>query len=137
MLSDFENDLNIITHCINNEDDQKCRCINLSNNLEVYSKSSFSPAYCWYSPCNDINNYKTSIIKSERQYCNITICEISVDDIKLNDNGNVQITNDCISTINPIINFSQSIIDLSTIELPNLLINFIFPITIILLLIIL
>lgn len=131
-LSDYEYDQKVLEYCKNNRTDSKCQCLLLDSLISLYSKSSYSSPYCWYTPCKNSDNYITSLIKAEQTYCNITICEISIGDIILNDNGNLRANNDCVSSINPIFAFSQRIINFSDIEIPNLIINFIYPLTVIL-----
>jgi hypothetical protein len=132
MSSDFENDRKIIEYCNNNKSDSKCQCLSLDNTINLYSKSSFSPVYCWFSPCRNPDNYITSIIKAEQNYCNVTICEISIGDILLNDNGNITAKNDCVRNINPILSFIQVVIELINFDIPFSNINLIYPIIIIL-----
>ncbi|CCU55836.1 putative late 16kDa membrane protein (Cop-J5L) [Choristoneura biennis entomopoxvirus] len=131
MLSDYENDITMFEYCNNNKNDIKCQCLIINDNIDVFSKSSYAPYFCWYSPCRNNENYITSLIKSEQKYCNITVCEISVNDIILSDNGNITITNDCARNINPIYSLSQTIVSLTSFDVPNLLVNFFYPVVII------
>ncbi|AAG02938.1 hypothetical protein AMV232 [Betaentomopoxvirus amoorei] len=131
MLSNYENDNKMIEYCNNNKDDIKCQCLIVNDNIDVFSKSSYAPYFCWYSACRNNENYITSLIKSEQQYCNITVCEISVTDIVLNDNGNLTVTNECASNINPIYSLSQIIVNLTSFDIPNLFVSFFYPIVII------
>ncbi|CCU56456.1 putative late 16kDa membrane protein (Cop-J5L) [Mythimna separata entomopoxvirus 'L'] len=131
MSSDFENDNEMIEYCNNNKNDSKCQCLIVNDNIDVFSKSSYAPYYCWYSACRNNANYITSLIKSEQTYCNITACEISVNDILLNNNGDIVISNECASNINPIYSLSQKIVNLSNLDVPNLFINFFYPVVLI------
>ncbi|AAC97790.1 ORF MSV142 putative membrane protein, fowlpox virus 15.6kD homolog (vaccinia J5L), similar to GB:M17418 [Melanoplus sanguinipes entomopoxvirus] len=133
MSSEYENDKKLIEYCNQNTTDTKCQCILLSNDIKIFTKSSYSLPYCWYAPCNKADSYKTSIIKEEQKYCHVTVCEISFGEITLKDNGVFTATNNCISTLNPIAKYSQTIVKLKDDDIPNLIISFIYPITIVLL----
>jgi len=106
-MTSYIDDMKLIEMC-RNSSDNRCGCIFPPKNIIVFSKSSYSPYYCWYGPCLDDNAYKTSLIKEEQTLCNITTCQVSLGDVVL-ESGNLTVNNDCASIVNPLVKFSQTI----------------------------
>jgi hypothetical protein len=131
MSNSKENDDLLIKYCNNNLNDPKCGCLLFKNNFNFLNKASFAPYVCWYSPCLNSNNYLTSLLISEKKSCNVSICEISLGDIVIN-NGELNITNDCISLISPLLFFKKTINQINNYEIPNMFTPIIIPIFIIL-----
>lgn len=110
----FEEDQKIISYCKYSNDD-KCDCMYPSKSINELLINAYSPYYCWYQPCQDENQYKTSILDSAIKYCNVNICNVTIDEIQVNTNSKVVINNNCVDSI--IIN-DRNIIDKELLEPP-------------------
>lgn len=96
----YETDLKMINFCKSNPGDVKCKCIIPEEGIYKLQISLFNPYYCWYSPCTGGSSFVTSVIAQERRKCNIVLCDVSLGEVTLNDNGVLNVKNNCISSKN-------------------------------------
>lgn len=128
----YIDDQKILKYCSDNPNDPKCDCINLHTNIKLLQINSFSPYLCWYSECLHPKKYKTSLIREEQSNCNITNCNIKLEDIFIDTNGKLTIENNCGSFFSENTNIvSQSLLDKPIINdyvLPNYFLYSLFPV---------
>lgn len=132
----YKDDEKIINYCKNNPTDIRCSCLIPEKGIERLQTNIFSSYYCWYSPCNNPENFKTSLINNEQKNCNVVVCNVNLGDVKIDDNGILKIENQCMTTKN----YSDTIISEEYIEnslsnnynIPNYFLNTMFPVILIL-----
>lgn len=71
-----------------------CKCINPPQSVLNAANNMLAPYYCWYSACLSNDTLKTPDIITAQASCNITFCNISIDQIQVK-GGRVIISNTC------------------------------------------
>lgn len=120
--SSYETDTKILDYCKLNPSDRKCKCVIPEPGIFKLQISMFNPYYCWYDPCTNGNSYITSIMKEERKKCNLVLCNVELGQVSLDDNGVLNVKNDCLSSKN----FSSVVISQELLE-PSLKEEYILP----------
>lgn len=85
----------ISQYCDKYKTDPKCRCVIAPYLLSEIRVNTTQPYYCYYSPCFNTNNYRTSTVRSQQLLCNGTGCNITIGDVTLN-NTDLNVVNDCV-----------------------------------------
>lgn len=118
----YDTDTKILNYCNLNPGDKKCKCVIPEDGIFKLQISLFNPYYCWYEPCTSGDAYITSIIAQERRKCNLVLCNVELGQVTLDDNGVLNVKNDCISSKN----FSNVVISQELLE-PSLKEEYILP----------
>lgn len=127
----YSDDQKIIQFCEKNKTDSRCSCLIPEEGINRLQTNIFSSRYCWYSPCKDSNNFKTSLILEEQKNCNVVVCNVNLGEVQIDDNGILKVENNCLSSKN----YSDTIISNEYIEtplvndyqMPNYFLNSLFP----------
>lgn len=123
LVSDsYETDEKIMEYCNKFKSDKKCKCVIPEEGIFKLQVNLFNPYYCWYEPCASGDAYITSIIKEERKKCNIVLCNVELGQVSLDDNGVLNVKNNCISSKN----FSSVVISKELLE-PSLKQDYVLP----------
>lgn len=127
----IKEDKEIIKYCQENIIDKRCSCVIPSEKIKFLQINSYTPYYCFLSECLDDKNFKTTLISEYQKKCNIVLCNVSIDDIKIDSNSRIIIENNCISSTSINNNLiSEELLTgslLSQYDPPNIFIKTFFP----------
>lgn len=134
--STFEDDMKIMNFCKDNKNDDRCKCVIPEDGIKKLQINTFNPYTCWYAPCKNDKTFKTSLIVQEQKKCNIVLCNVDLGQVTIDDNGVLNVKNNCISSKN----FSNVIISQDFLEhslkedyiLPDYFSRTVFPLLLIL-----
>lgn len=120
--STFEDDMKIMNFCKDNKNDDRCKCVIPEDGIKKLQINTFNPYTCWYAPCKNDKTFKTSLIVQEQKKCNIVLCNVDLGQVTIDDNGVLNVKNNCISSKN----FSNVVISQELLE-PSLKEEYILP----------
>lgn len=92
-------DISLKNWCEKNSLDQRCFCVMTPSSRIPDVEQFLGPKECWLSSCSSQSELKwlTTDQLRTRKECQVTSCIINIDNLVLNDDGSIELVNDCVS----------------------------------------